>query len=378
MTFSKKSFFIIGCVGLLVLIYFFLRGTTLQDIVKVYKHTPVSKRTEVKGVTDVSSDTSTSAKSAKYVHQKSIGEMQHPHSHPHEAPSATFIVSLRERVDENSSQAMHRLLAYVESEDGQAFFDSLPHPDEIFEKMKSFGAFKNTPERQAYTDRLYRQHFPTGTVDDHEPFIRERIREVVLEYELHKAEKLRTWENIDVLVAFSTEDKVQAWLEKKFGPDPRPLQKWVFSTFEDIRLAEQEKSFASENPHLPQLNRDLPRREPLTPQTVLPSEDEQTPQESGKNTKMPLDVQDVPRNTPDALQQLPETSTLIPTTTTQAELEKQFQTQLRKSYTPDRIKRAMTTLNRYGPEEGLRRLKASDKEVAEHIERMIRQNKEND
>ena len=102
MTFSKKSFFIIGCVGLLVLIYFFLRGTTPQDIVKVYKHTPVSKRAEVKGVTDVSSDTSTSAKSAKYVHQKSIGEMQHLHSHPHEAPSATFIVSLRERVGQGT------------------------------------------------------------------------------------------------------------------------------------------------------------------------------------------------------------------------------------------------------------------------------------
>lgn len=49
--------------------------------------------------------------------------------------------------------------------------------------------------------------------------------------------------------------------------------------------------------------------------------------------------------------------------------EEDFQKALRQRFSPDRFNTAMQTLNRYGPEEGLRRLKASDPEVAKYIER---------
>ena len=49
--------------------------------------------------------------------------------------------------------------------------------------------------------------------------------------------------------------------------------------------------------------------------------------------------------------------------------EEDFQTALRQRFSPERFNTAMQTLNRYGPEEGLRRLKASDPEVAKYIER---------
>ena len=60
--------------------------------------------------------------------------------------------------------------------------------------------------------------------------------------------------------------------------------------------------------------------------------------------------------------------TEIPAFPTDAGLE----TQLRERFSPDRFGTAAQTLRRYGPEEGLRRLKASDPEVATHIERFLR------
>lgn len=66
----------------------------------------------------------------------------------------------------------------------------------------------------------------------------------------------------------------------------------------------------------------------------------------------------------------------------QAELEKQFlpelpseedfEKALRQRFSPERFNRALSTLNQYGPEEGLRKLKESDPEVAAHIERKIK------
>jgi len=55
-----------------------------------------------------------------------------------------------------------------------------------------------------------------------------------------------------------------------------------------------------------------------------------------------------------------------------------FETALREQFSPQRFTAAMRTLQQYGPQEGLRRIKASDPEVATHLERLIRPEKEND
>ena len=44
---------------------------------------------------------------------------------------------------------------------------------------------------------------------------------------------------------------------------------------------------------------------------------------------------------------------------------------LRAQFSPQRFTRAIQTLNQYGPEEGLRRLKAADPEVAAQVERLL-------
>ena len=56
--------------------------------------------------------------------------------------------------------------------------------------------------------------------------------------------------------------------------------------------------------------------------------------------------------------------------------EESFETTLREKFSPKRLEKSMQLLNRYGPKEGLRRLKESDPEVAKQVERHIRKAKE--
>lgn len=56
--------------------------------------------------------------------------------------------------------------------------------------------------------------------------------------------------------------------------------------------------------------------------------------------------------------------------------EEAFETGLRERFSPKRLNTALETLNRYGPEEGIRRLKESDPELAEQFQRRLPTDKE--
>ncbi len=58
--------------------------------------------------------------------------------------------------------------------------------------------------------------------------------------------------------------------------------------------------------------------------------------------------------------------------------EEDFQTALGEQFSPNRLNTAMQLFNRYGPKEGLRRLKESDPEVAKQVEHHIRNSQEDE
>ena len=66
------------------------------------------------------------------------------------------------------------------------------------------------------------------------------------------------------------------------------------------------------------------------------------------------------------------------TPTTSLPADGDFETVLRERFSPARLNRAVETLNRYGPEEGVRRLKASDPELAVQVERLLQKQQEKD
>ena len=71
----------------------------------------------------------------------------------------------------------------------------------------------------------------------------------------------------------------------------------------------------------------------------------------------------------------PETDTAVapgltdaPKTPTNLPTVEGFEASLKEQFSSERFERAMSTLDRYGPEEGLRRLRENDPEVAKRIE----------
>lgn len=55
----------------------------------------------------------------------------------------------------------------------------------------------------------------------------------------------------------------------------------------------------------------------------------------------------------------------------QSRSEQNLETQLSERFSPERFSHAMQTLNQYGPEEGIRRLKKADLELANQVERLF-------
>ncbi len=74
--------------------------------------------------------------------------------------------------------------------------------------------------------------------------------------------------------------------------------------------------------------------------------------------------------TPDPdLTDAPKAPTELPTVEGLRSESFQLETVLKAQFSSERFERAMSTLERYGPEEGLRRLKESDPEVAKQVQR---------
>ena len=352
-------FLIIGVLGFSGILWFFLRQTPSPGVRKVYKTTTVLNPS---GETD----SQTHAQGRPHTHGEDT-----PHTHAHERPSDSMIQIFSENIGDTTDPKLLRWLAYLESEEGRAFFDNFPSPDEWFEKSKSFGFFQETPERQASTDQWYRQHFPTGTVDENASIIRDMMRDAILEHEHHKEDEPSRSRNADVLLQMLEDDKFLAWFEKKFGLEPPSSQKWIFETFEEIRLAEREKYLASEkNDTTTRINDSTGSERPET-EIELPLGEGQTPANPRSLSEDTLTIEDMFSD--DANTQQTGIETLTPTVPVSPELptHKSLETALRTQFSPDRFNRAMKTLNQYGPQEGLRRLKSSDPEVAKQVERLL-------
>lgn len=204
-------FLIIGVVVFTGVLWFFQRGTTSPETIKVYKTASISKRSD-------ETASQTHAQGNSHSHAEDT-----PHTHDHKRQSDFMIQLFKDEFGETSNPKALRWLKYLESEEGRAFFDSMPSSDQWFEKSKSLGFFQETPELQAWRERRYRKFFPTGTVDENESVIREMMKDAILEHELHE-EAYSPGRNGRVLLEMLMDDKYHAWVIRKFGSQPLPLE----------------------------------------------------------------------------------------------------------------------------------------------------------
>lgn len=352
-------FLIIGVVVFTGVLWFFQRGTTSSETIKVYKTSPISERSEETG-------SHTHAQGSPHSHAEDT-----THTHDHKRQSDFMIQLVKDQIGETSDPKALRWLAYLESEEGRTFFDNMPSSDEWFKKSKSFGFFQETPELQAWRERRYRKFFPTGTVDENESVIREMMRDAILEHELHKEEAYSRGRNSEVLLEMLMDDKYHAWVIRKFGSQPPSSREWLDSTFEEVRLTELENYLAAQKNSTTVPINDFTETERPQPEIELPRGDGQTPANTLDISEDLWTVEDIFID--DINTQQSGIEKLTPTSPESPELptNKHLETTLRKWFSPERFHRAQQTLNRYGFEEGLRRLKDTDPEVAKQIERLL-------
>ncbi|MCY3722271.1 MAG: hypothetical protein OXG97_08640 [Candidatus Poribacteria bacterium] len=369
-------FLIIGTGVLTSGVWFFQRGTTSQETIKVYKTTPIPNLSEGQLPIGVSSDTGLQTQTQGIPHGFHAEDT--PHTHAHERPSDFMIKLIKERLNEDPDPKVERWLAYVESEEGRAFFESFPSSDEWYEKSKSFGFFQDTPGILAARHDVYRKYFPTGTVDENEPIIRDMMRDAILKHELHRETEYSRRRNSSVLLEMLiANQKYSAWVSEKFGSQPPSSREWINSTFEEVRLAEREKYFAAEKNEPSARITDWTGSERLEAESEAPPRAPQTPANTGALSEDFLTVEEMLSE--DANTQREGIETLVPTVPKSPELpsRQRLESILRDQLSPERFTRAMKTLTQYGPQEGLRRLKSSDPEVAKQVERLLPKPQEN-
>ena len=357
-------FLIISVVVFTGVLWFFQRGMRSPEKIKVYKSTPISKRSD-------DTDLQTHAQGNPHNHAEDI-----PHTHDHKNPIDSMIQLVKDQIGETSNPKALSWLTYLESEEGRAFFDNMPSSDEWFEKSKSFGFFQETPELQAWRERRYRKFFPTGTVDENESVIRDMMKDAIREHEHHKEEAYSRGRNSGVLLELLMDDKYHAWVIRKFGSQPPSSREWINSTFEEVRLAERENYLAAQKNGTTAPINDFTETE--RPQSERPQSEIELPPGDGQTPANTLDISEDLLTVEDMLiddvnTQQSGIEKLTPTSPVSPELptKKRLETALRKQFSPERFHRALQTLNRYGPGEGLRRLKDTDPEVAKQVERLL-------
>ena len=217
-TFLSKASFIamFVVIGAASFLWFSQRQTETPEVKKVYKATTPSQTPAFTG------------------HATSEHSHTESHTHPEERPSDHYIRLMKERVRENPSPKSQRYLAFLESKEGRAFIDNLSTFEELYEMKKRFGYYQESPLDAAIIDGKYREHHPTGSVDENEPIIRDLIAEAILDTELHKEENLDVYHKMDVVLNLISEDQLSSWLFKKFGTDSIQMSKWFLPVFEEV------------------------------------------------------------------------------------------------------------------------------------------------
>ena len=227
--------------------------------------------------------------------------------------------------------------------------------------------------RMAQEER-FREYFPTGEYVDYEPEMRKRLAELFLETGLSSAasyNEASVRQTIGVLSQFRSEAEANSvWMRGYFNGYVGDLE-WAQEVRENAASIVTDADNVDAIAEFTGFDAVV---EP-TPTDVAEGSSSDEPEPSLFSEKTPTieDVTQVPKTVEEIEAEL--LKTLFPderALRTQSNIENV----LREQFSPQRFNAAVQTLSQHGPQEGLRRLKEFDPEIAVYIERLIQQNKD--
>ena len=289
---------------------------------------------------------------------------------PETAPNATRTLALL--------KGNEKMEEYFQTPEGKRFLEVLTSPEFYeFEKTNP-----NTKETDAFwakhgfvqdPDRFtkkFREEFPTGEPKDFEPEMRAKLEELFAEIPPDQY-----LDNMHSLVEhFISDKRNNAWLKGYFQGDSSGG--WAETILEDLATSYPQRMAQNVLPA-----RDTPPMDAATPPMPQPDAafESLTPLElpihNGGKDSTAENIQDSPVH-PENTYEPPEILTGDSLELLELPTEENIAAQLRaeldpERFSPQRLNTAMETLNRYGPQEGLRKLKESDPEVAALVERTL-------
>lgn len=241
----------------------------------------------------------------------------------------------------------------------------------LYDRLDFYASHGIEVDKNAYHvlfDRIFKENFPGETPASVEPKLRQEL--------INRLSASDTDDDLDVIMDFIVEAKHSAWGSLHFETDSVAYSNWVMGVLNDHQSTAAESIIVETEPTtLPTESTESARADEHLLDDIATTSSEQPPLstkppvlEAGDGlTESGTDIDTEFRKLIEStLSEAPKLPTLV-----------EFEKRLRESFSPKRFNAAIQTLNRYGPEDGLHRLKASDPEVAKHFERLIQAEQEN-
>ena len=213
---------------------------------------------------------------------------------------------------------------------------------------------------------IFEEEFQGKSAAELEPEMRQKLSMFLWEHNIHAGTDTKAEGFEDVIIAFFVEDANIAWAMQYFEGDYFAIGRWATDVLQHSGPTATEGPALSEttgasSPAQGQLPDMAPQGGSETMQsvtssslefevTIEPDADIFTERETGSQAGLTLEEA--------------------------KSTDERLETSLRESFSSARFSSALETLNRYGPEEGLRRLKAADPVVAAHVSRFLHKQQE--
>ena len=206
-------------------------------------------------------------------------------------------------------------------------------------------------EGQQRLENAYKAANPGKAPEEEDEAMAKRFGEVLREYGLRKGLKKITMDQENVI-----------WINARFKGDEAAFNEW----WGDVVVVYEADDSASSSSK--STNPDFPYDEVLDISSDLPVRDFPFGESEAPKAEM-LELPDLPREATPSVVEPDQVVTQVSSELLALLADEEFETSLRERFSSERFERALDTLEQYGPEEGLRRLKAEAPEIAEQVER---------
>ncbi len=213
---------------------------------------------------------------------------------------------------------------------------------------------------------IFEEEFQGKSAAELEPEMRQKLSMFLWEHNIHAGTDTKAEGFEDVIIAFFVEDANIAWAMQYFEGDYFAIGRWATD------VLQHSGSTATEGPALLETTGASSPAQGQLPDMAPQGGSETMQSVTSSSLEFEVTVE------PDAdIFTERETGSQAGLTLEEAKsTDERLETSLRESFSSARFSSALETLNRYGPEEGLRRLKAADPVVAAHVSRFLHKQQE--